>query len=193
MNRMSSAHPRPDWATLPNLITLLRLGLVVPIVILVLNHAQPVLTVVLLAIFGASDWIDGYLARALYQVSATGAVLDPVADRIGVAMIALALAVTGHLSLGVVLTIAAVDAALAVTYLVTRPARAPKVSRVGKVRTAVLMSGLALIGLSLVPALLPVGTAGRILCVVGAFLHAVAGFGYVRVLLRDNHTDPTDM
>ena len=95
MNRMSSAHPHPDWATLPNLITLLRLGFVVPIVILVLNHAQPVLTVVLLAVFGASDWIDGYLARALNQVSATGAVLDPVADRIGVAMIALALAVAG--------------------------------------------------------------------------------------------------
>jgi len=90
MNRMSSAHPRPDWATLPNLITLLRLGLVVPIVIFVLHHAQPVLTVVLLAVFGASDWIDGYLARALNQVSATGAVLDPVADRVGVATIALA-------------------------------------------------------------------------------------------------------
>lgn len=193
MNRTSSARPRRDWATLPNLITLLRLGLVVPIVILILNRDHPGLTVVLLAIFGASDWIDGYLARALNQVSATGAVLDPVADRVGVATIALALAVAGHLSLGVVLTIAAVDAALAVTYLVTRPARAPKVSRVGKVRTAVLMAGLALIGVSLVPALHPVGAAGRVLCVVGAFLHAVAGFGYVRALLRDNRADPSDM
>ena len=184
MNPTPSPHPRPDWATLPNLITLLRLGLVLPIVILILNHAQPVLTVVLLAIFGASDWVDGYLARALNQTSAAGAVLDPVADRIGVATIALALAVAGHIYLGVVFVIAAVDVALAILYLVTRPGGAPKVSRVGKVRTAVLMSGLALVGLGLLPGLYPVGTAGAVVCIGGTILHAIAGFGYVRALLH---------
>src|SRR5690606_41178971 len=102
MNRTSSARPRRDWATLPNLITLLRLGLVVPIVILILNRDHPGLIVVLLAIFGASDWIDGYLARALNQVSTTGAVLDPITDRVSVATIALALVLAGHLSFGVV-------------------------------------------------------------------------------------------
>lgn len=193
MNRTSSARPRRDWATLPNLITLLRLGLVVPIVILILNRDHPGLTVVLLAIFGASDWIDGYLARALNQVSTTGAILDPITDRVSVATIALALVLAGHLSFGVVLTIAAVDAVLVITYLVTRPSQAPKVSRVGKMRTAALMSGLALIGLSLLPALHPVGAAGRVLCIAGAVLHAVAGFGYFRALLRDNRKDLSDM
>ena len=145
-------------------------------------------TVVLLAIFGASDWVDGYLARALNQTSAAGAVLDPVADRIGVATIALALALAGHIDLGVVLVIAAVDVALAVLYLVTRPGGAPKVSRVGKVRTAPCSCQASRSSGS---GLHPVGTAGAFVCIGGTILHAIAGFGYVRALLHrriDGHT-----
>jgi cardiolipin synthase len=36
----------------------------------------------LLASLGATDWIDGFLARALHQVSTIGKILDPVADRL---------------------------------------------------------------------------------------------------------------
>ena len=36
----------------------------------------------LLGALGATDWIDGYLARRLHQVSKLGKILDPVADRI---------------------------------------------------------------------------------------------------------------
>src|SRR5690606_7938279 len=51
-----------DWATIPNAITVLRLLLVIPITLLLANGAAPVVTLVLLALFGASDWVDGYLA-----------------------------------------------------------------------------------------------------------------------------------
>ncbi|AGX87579.1 CDP-diacylglycerol--glycerol-3-phosphate 3-phosphatidyltransferase [Candidatus Symbiobacter mobilis] len=37
---------------------------------------------VLFVVFAATDWLDGYLARKLNQVSAFGAFLDPVADKI---------------------------------------------------------------------------------------------------------------
>ena len=36
----------------------------------------------LLAALGVTDWVDGYLARHLHQVSEVGKVLDPVADRL---------------------------------------------------------------------------------------------------------------
>jgi len=36
---------------------------------------------VMFVVFAATDWLDGYLARKLNQVSAFGAFLDPVADK----------------------------------------------------------------------------------------------------------------
>jgi cardiolipin synthase len=36
----------------------------------------------LLATLGATDWIDGFLARRLHQVSNVGKIIDPVADRL---------------------------------------------------------------------------------------------------------------
>lgn len=112
MNRTTDSKRPRDWATIPNAVTLLRFALVAPVAVLLVDGSRPVLAVVLLAIFGASDWVDGALARKLGQTSKTGAVLDPVADRIGVAVIALALVMAGHVSIWVALGIAAVDVAL---------------------------------------------------------------------------------
>ena len=49
-----------------------------------------------LGVIGATDWVDGYLARRLDQVSELGKLLDPVADRLAVAS-----AVVGGLIAGV--------------------------------------------------------------------------------------------
>ena len=84
--------------------------------------------------------------------------------------------------------IAAVDVALAVLYLVTRPGGAPKVSRVGKVRTAPCSCQASRSSGS---GPHPVGTAGAVVCIGGTILHAIAGLGYVRALLHrriDGHT-----
>ena len=73
---------------LPNSITFFRISLI-PIFVAVFylpfswSHA---LTAVLFALAGASDWLDGYLARRLGQTSAFGAFLDPVADKLMVAV-----------------------------------------------------------------------------------------------------------
>ena len=40
---------------------------------------------ILLAVLGATDWVDGFVARRYHQVSTLGKVLDPVADRVLVA------------------------------------------------------------------------------------------------------------
>src|SRR5215475_5962974 len=67
--------------TVPNQITLLRLG-ILPffLILIVYEHYRYALLMLVLA--GCSDAIDGLLARKLNQKSAIGAYLDPIADKL---------------------------------------------------------------------------------------------------------------
>ncbi|MDA8363675.1 MAG: CDP-diacylglycerol--glycerol-3-phosphate 3-phosphatidyltransferase [Gammaproteobacteria bacterium] len=71
------------WNT-PNVLTLLRIVLI-PVFILAYylpySWAPPAATV-LFVLAALTDWLDGYLARRLDQMSAFGAFLDPVADKL---------------------------------------------------------------------------------------------------------------
>ncbi len=83
--RLSAHVPTRDerriW-TVPNVISFARL-LGVPLFLwLLLVPRQDVAAVVVLALGGTSDWIDGYVARRLGQVSRLGELLDPLADRL---------------------------------------------------------------------------------------------------------------
>jgi cardiolipin synthase len=71
--------------TIPNLISTVRLLLVPVFLWLLLGRDNPAAAGWLLGGIGATDWIDGYLARRLNQVSEIGKVLDPLADRLAVA------------------------------------------------------------------------------------------------------------
>jgi len=71
-----------DVLTLPNLITLARLACLPVFLWLLLGQENRVAAAALLAILGITDWVDGYLARHLNQVSELGKILDPVADRL---------------------------------------------------------------------------------------------------------------
>lgn len=82
---------------LPNILTFTRIGLI-PIFVLVFYLPVPWANEVTTAIFAlaaVTDWIDGYLARRWGQTSAFGAFLDPVADKLMVA-VALVLLVQVH-------------------------------------------------------------------------------------------------
>jgi cardiolipin synthase len=68
--------------TWPNVVTAVRLLLLPVFLWLLFSTNHRALAAWLLAFLGATDWIDGYLARALRQVSNIGKVLDPVADRL---------------------------------------------------------------------------------------------------------------
>lgn len=72
--------------TLPNAVTAIRLAAVPVFVWLVFGLQDRLAAAVLLAVLGATDWVDGWLARRLDQVSTLGKVLDPVADRVLVAV-----------------------------------------------------------------------------------------------------------
>jgi cardiolipin synthase len=79
--------------TVPNVVSLVRL-LCVPLFLWLLFGTHPphrVAAAYLLGALGATDWVDGYIARHFHQVSTLGKVLDPTADRIllGVGVIAI--------------------------------------------------------------------------------------------------------
>jgi cardiolipin synthase len=68
--------------TLPNLVTLIRIFLIPIFVYLSWSRSRLILGGLLLGLIGATDWIDGYLARRLNQTSTVGKVIDPSADRV---------------------------------------------------------------------------------------------------------------
>ncbi len=83
--------------TIPTVLTLLRIALI-PFFVAAFYMPVAWANVATAAIFvvaGVTDWFDGYLARRLNQISPFGAFLDPVADKLMVA-VALVLLVQSH-------------------------------------------------------------------------------------------------
>ncbi len=70
------------WWTWANLITLVRLAMLPVFVWLLFTTDHRAVAAWMLAALGATDWIDGFVARQLHQVSNVGKIIDPVADRI---------------------------------------------------------------------------------------------------------------
>ncbi len=83
--------------TIPNLISLIRLGLIPVFVWLVAGRDDPLAAGLLLGVIGSTDWVDGYLARKLDQVSEVGKFLDPLADRIAMVVALIAGLITGYI------------------------------------------------------------------------------------------------
>ncbi|MEI8126607.1 MAG: CDP-alcohol phosphatidyltransferase family protein [Actinomycetota bacterium] len=71
-----------NWRTWSNLVTIGRLALIPLYIWLAVWTRHRAEAAWLLAALGATDWVDGYLARKFNQVSELGKILDPVADRI---------------------------------------------------------------------------------------------------------------
>lgn len=79
--RASVATSNRIW-TIPNIISFFRL-LGVPLFLwLLLGPHHDVAAVIVLVIGGTTDWVDGYVARRMGQVSRLGELLDPFADRL---------------------------------------------------------------------------------------------------------------
>ena len=136
--------------TIPNLISVARLAGVPVFLWLVLglrSQAGDWWAVGLLATAGASDWLDGKIARALNQQSSLGEVLDPAADRLYIVSTIIALAVRSIIGWWLVAVLAARELTLALALLVLRRAGyGPlRVSFVGKAATLCLLYAFPLL------------------------------------------------
>ena len=129
--------------TVPNLITAIRLACV-PIFLNLLFWTDPtrrMAAAYLLGALGASDFLDGYIARHFHQVSTLGKVLDPLADRIllGVGVVAIMIDGSVPIWLGTIVIIREVLISAAVLALAAIGARRIDVQWAGKAGTLALM------------------------------------------------------
>jgi cardiolipin synthase len=181
---MESTRRDAGWRTVPNLVTVLRFLLIVPVCVVLLQGGEgDWLPVVLLGVWASTDWIDGQLARRLDQVSVIGAKLDPFVDRLGTAIIAVVLAIVEALPLWMLAVLIVFDV-LSTLFGVKAAAegRLP-VTWVGKLRTFVLFLGLVALvaAVTVVPWLL---VPAHALLVVGLVLRVLAAVGYISSALQ---------
>ena len=123
---------------LPNSISLMRIALVAPILLLILNE-NFVWALVLFAVAGFSDGVDGYLAKRFDWQTRLGALLDPVADKLLVAGTFITLAYTQDIPVWLAATVILRDVvivagATAYNFLI-RPVEGEP-TRVSKLNTA---------------------------------------------------------
>jgi cardiolipin synthase (CMP-forming) len=127
--------------TAPNVITMIRL-LCIPLFLWLLFGAErQSAAAVLLALLGATDWVDGFVARRYHQVSTLGKVLDPAADRILVATGVIAIIIHGAVPLwfGIATLAREVLVAAIVLALAALGAKRIDVLWIGKAGTFALM------------------------------------------------------
>jgi cardiolipin synthase len=138
-------HDRGLW-TIPNLISVVRLLLVPYFLWLLLHDDDPIAAGLLLAALGASDWVDGYIARHFDQGSQIGKVLDPVADRVLLIAGAVALLIDGSAPRWVLVVVLVREALISIgtVALAAMGARRIDVQWVGKAGTLALMFALPL-------------------------------------------------
>lgn len=102
---------------LPNAITLVRLGLV-PVFIVVLKAQDYTVALMVFAVAGLSDGLDGFIAKRFNLVTRLGAILDPLADKVLLVSAYIMLTVLGHLPFWLVLTVGFRDLLIVGGYLV---------------------------------------------------------------------------
>lgn len=173
----------------PNILSFSRLALLIPIIYLTLHPGNTAYLWIALALYiiaALTDFLDGWLARKLNQVSAFGIFLDPISDKIFVAALLVALVANGALA-GLWLTPVIVILSREFWVSGLREYLGPKnvslpVSRLAKWKTAsqMLALGFLIIGPALPQALM----AGQLLLTLAALLTLKTGLDYTRAALK---------
>jgi CDP-diacylglycerol--glycerol-3-phosphate 3-phosphatidyltransferase len=181
---VSDRNTLPDriW-TLPNVLSVLRL-LGVPLFLwLLLGPQADGWAVVVLMVAGATDWLDGKLARALGQSSRLGALLDPAADRLYIVATLIAFVLRDVVPLWLVAVLVGRELVLGLALLVLRASGYPplQVHYLGKAATFILLYAFPLLLLAdgdgpVAAVAAPVAWA---LTVWGSALYVLAGVFYV--------------
>lgn len=179
---------------LPNLLTWLRI-LLIPVFVLLFylpagwldSHLLNLSAAVIFAAAAVTDWLDGYLARALNQTSPFGAFLDPVADKLMVAAALIVLLelqrVQGFIALIIIGREIAISA-LREWMAGAGQGKNVAVALIGKIKTASQMVAILLLLYHEPVAGLPVGEIGTWLIYLAAVLTIASMVYYLVQALR---------
>ena len=171
-------------ANIANLLTVARLCLAVPIVLLVRSGDFPSAAALFL-IAALSDGLDGFVAKRFSGVTPLGTVLDPIADKVLMASLFVTLAIMGHLPVWIVVLVLARDVLIVLGTLLLRIVAGElrvEPLLVGKASTLmqILLGATVLVQLSILPDLelwvdlLLLLTAATVLASAIAYLRAAA-------------------
>lgn len=134
--------------TVPNAVTVVRL-LCLPVFLWLLlrpDRRDWYPAALLLGGLGATDWVDGFVARRFDQVSKVGKVLDPAADRLLVGVAAVSIIAVGAVPLWVAVAVLVRESLVAAGFLAVAAlgGRRMDVQWAGKGGTFALMFALPL-------------------------------------------------
>ncbi len=152
---MTEAEVSDRIVTVPNVVSFVRLA-AVPVFWWLLLGADDVRAAsILFAVVAATDWVDGFLARRLGQVSKLGKTLDPVADRLMIisAVLAGLIAEIVPPLIGITLLVREAYMAVVTGLMVARGAGTLEVRWLGKLATLLVYSSIALFYFAAVPVL----------------------------------------
>jgi len=154
--------------TIPNGISVLRLVVVAVALVVLFRDRDRIAAAALLGFAGATDFLDGYVARRIGQVSKLGKILDPTIDRMVLASSIIAILVYGALPWWIAAVVLAREVFISVVAIVIAAAGATRVDVlwIGKASTFGLLVAFPLF-------LLGDGT--------GAFAHGLRVAAYVVV------------
>jgi CDP-diacylglycerol---glycerol-3-phosphate 3-phosphatidyltransferase len=172
---------------IPNYLTLFRIALI-PVFVLVFylpfawSHFA---TALIFGLAALTDWLDGYLARRLRQTSRFGAFLDPVADKLMVAVALVLLVQANPTMLLAIPALVIIGREIAISALREWMAEIGErahvaVSYIGKIKTTVQMLAILLLLYHAPIGPLPVYGIGVVLLYIAALLTLWSMFVYLR-------------
>ena len=176
---------------LPNIVTVLRI-LLIPLIVGVFylpDHwlaygGKNVAATAIFIVAAVTDWLDGYLARKLNQMSAFGAFLDPVADKLVVVGALIVLLKLGRVDMVVGLIIIGREIAISALreWMATvGRAKSVAVAFIGKLKTVLQMVAIPLLLFEdRLFGLIDCSALGTVLIYVAAVLTVVSMLYYMR-------------
>jgi CDP-diacylglycerol--glycerol-3-phosphate 3-phosphatidyltransferase len=176
-----------DYRNLPNLLTAGRI-LAIPVVMVFLRFSGPwpsFLGAVIFAVAGATDFLDGFLARRHRTVSPFGKFMDPLADKLLVAAALIMLIPLRQVPAWMVVVI--IGRELAVTGLRAVAAAEGIIlaaDRWGKVKTFLQMAAITCLILHYPYQMVDFQRVGIALLWVALVVTVASGYGYFRGFFR---------
>ena len=173
--------------TLPNVLTLFRIVLI-PVLVIVFFLPVPwsyQLSAMIFGLAAITDWLDGYFARKLRQLSVFGAFLDPVADKLMVAVALVILVQDNPSALFAVPAAIIIGREIAISALrewMSEIGERTKVavSMIGKFKTTAQMVAILLLLFKVPLGPFPTHDVGLVLLYVAAVLTLWSMFVYMR-------------
>lgn len=207
MNRSEDLTPEDNnnspvmdaWFTIPNLVTMLRF-LLAPVFVWFMFQGVYWKALVTLIVLFSTDWIDGFLARKLNQVSTVGKWLDPLADRLSLWVVVITVVLSGLAPFWLVFALVVPDLILAgIMALIYAGNPQMNVTLLGKARTVALMLGVPLLLFAEAPfiedtqswhnaaiGILAIGAAGHIMASLDYLLQGMKN----AILMRRHNLNP---